>query len=39
MVPADRQGHYASRMDCGEERIDFRVSPFQFEGPFDPGIS
>src|SRR5262249_33622103 len=39
MVPTDRQGRHASRMDGGEEGIDLRVSPFQFEGPFDPGIS
>ena len=39
MVAADRQRRHASRMDGGEEGIDFRVSPFQFEGPFDPGIS
>ena len=39
MVAADRQRRHASRMDGGEEGIDFRVSAFQFEGPFDPGIS
>jgi hypothetical protein len=39
MVAADRQRRHASFMDGGEEGIDFHVSPFQFEGPFEPNVA